>query len=186
MPPFFSNKVKYNPFDTMIEVNRFKKAPLKLFYKMLYPRIYRVDNCMKYDEEQEGVKIRHVGLIDELTEEVRLPLTGTSLYDAMDFKGIFIVDCGFELHTLIMGEVPDEKLETFFGVQWKDVGDVKSWDENNKNEENVRVLNILTQLREDNYNENLKNTFHVLTFVIKKTRQLHGTEVFEITSRRED
>lgn len=169
LPPFFSNKIEYNPFDTIFEVHRLRRAPLRLYIKHLYPRIYRVDNCGDFDSSKENAIIKEFGIPSELTGEVTKPYVTIALMDAINFAGIYLIDTGYDLHTLIFGEVADDTLKKLFGVTWEKVEDIKEWDRFNETDINYRVLSILQQLRFENDNENIGHSFHVLTFMFKQT-----------------
>ena len=139
-------------------MNKMMREPVYLTVKYLYPKFYRIDDIqqdqsVKFKEADSEFILRDVGHTNEkygnITKPYMLPLS----LDHIDFYCAYLADDGEFISMFIFNYINPQFYQEIFGVdsfeEAANLG-VESLDENNTNDLNVRILNIVAQLRKEN------------------------------------
>jgi protein transport protein SEC24 len=157
-PILKKNKINIPANHIISLMNKMMREPVYLTVKYLYPKFYRIDDIqqdqsVKFKEADSEFILRDVGLTNEkygnITKPYMLPLS----LDHVDFYCAYLADDGEFISLFIFNYINPQFYQELFGVdtfeEAANLG-VESLDENNTNDLNVRILNIVAQLRKEN------------------------------------
>jgi protein transport protein SEC24 len=152
------NKINI-PANIIIDLmNRLMHESLQNTMKFLYPKLYRVDDIqqdqsVKFKDIDHDYLLKDIGMQNEklgiITKPYILPLS----LDHIDFYCAYLTDDGDYISLFVFNSINSALYEELFGVSTFEEASalgVESLDENNTNDLNVRLLNIIAQLRKDN------------------------------------
>ena len=135
-------------------MNKLLREPLYSTMKFLYPKFYRIDNIEKIQTNiNNSIKIDNIGLLNEKYNIIQKPLLLRLSKDVIDFDCAYLIDNGCFIYLFIFNQIEGNFYNDLFGVdtfdEAKNIEDI-GLDEENKNDINVRLVNILSQLRKEN------------------------------------
>jgi protein transport protein SEC24 len=153
------NKVGISANQIINQMSKFMREPLYHTIKSLYPKFFRIDDIQldqssKFRESESEFIITDVGMLNEKLNIITKPYIIPLSLDNIDFNCAYIADDGEYISIFIFNYVQPNFFQELFGVDSFDLAlglNVESLDENNTNDLNVRILNIINQLRKDNY-----------------------------------
>lgn len=124
--------------------------------KFLYPRLYRIDDIQsdqihKFQVENSEI-IENVGCMNEKYNMIQKPYILPLSKDSIDFDCAYLLDDGLYITLFIFDHIKPTFYEDVFGVStWKEAKEnFQSLSEDNQSDLNIRILNIINQLRQDN------------------------------------
>jgi protein transport protein SEC24 len=145
--------------NTIVDLmNKIMHEPLYHTIKFLYPKFYRIDDIQedqsnKFKEIEAEYLIRDIGVPNEkiniITKPTILPLS----LDHIDFYCAYLSDDGEYITMFIFNFINPSFYEELFGVStFEEAAElsVEGLDENNNKDLNIRLINILNQIRKDN------------------------------------
>ena len=135
-------------------MNKLLREPLYSTMKFLYPKFYRIDNIEKIQTNiNNSIKIDNIGLLNEKYNIIQKPLLLRLSKDVIDFDCAYLIDNGCFIYLFIFNQIEGNFYNDLFGVdtfdEAKNIEDI-GLDEENKNDINVRLVNIISQLRKEN------------------------------------
>jgi len=151
-------------------MNKFLREPSHNSIRFLYPRFYRVDN-LKNDQQdilerfelKEDQILTNIGYLNENLGITTKPYMLWLTFDEVQFDGkieffkiigAYIVDNGEFITFVVYNDVSQDFLLEVFGVNNFDElleSGLDALDEGNTNDLNIRILNVINQLRQDNH-----------------------------------
>ena len=152
----FSDNMKPELINHIISItNKLMREPVSSTIKYLYPKLYRIDDIEKgqYDTNNDEIKIYDIGFINEKYNIIQKPLLLRLSKDVIDFDCAYLIDDGIFIYIYIFNEIDTNFYSDLFNVdsfkEAKNLG-INSLDQENLCELNKRILNIISQLREEN------------------------------------
>ena len=152
----FSDNMKPELINHIISItNKLMREPVSSTIKYLYPKLYRIDDIEKgqYDLNNDEIKIYDIGFINEKYNIIQKPLLLRLSKDVIDFDCAYLIDDGIFIYIYIFNEIDTNFYSDLFNVdsfkEAKNLG-INSLDQENLCELNKRILNIISQLREEN------------------------------------
>jgi protein transport protein SEC24 len=147
-------------FNSIIGLmNKLMREPIYHTCKFLYPKFFRIDDIQydqssKFKDQDSEYIIHDIGLVNEkytnlITKPYMLPLS----LDHIDFYCAYLSDDGEYINLYIFNYINPQFYQELFGVEsWEEAVqlDLEALDEGNTNDLNIRLLNIISQLRKDN------------------------------------
>lgn len=124
--------------------------------KFLYPRLYRIDDIQsdqihKFQVENSEI-IENVGFMNDKYNMIQKPYMLPLSKDSIDFDCAYLLDDGLYITLFIFDHIKTTFYEDVFGVEtWREAKEnFQSLLEDNQSDLNIRILNIINQLRQDN------------------------------------
>ena len=135
-------------------MNKLLREPIYSTMKFLYPKFYRIDNIETIQTNiNNSIKIENIGLLNEKYNIIQKPLLLRLSKDIIDFDCAYLIDNGCFIYLFIFNHIEGNFYNDLFGVQTfdeaKNIEDI-ALDEENQSDINVRLINIITQLRKEN------------------------------------
>jgi hypothetical protein len=156
-------KNKFHPNLISSIINNAFSLPLNNLMKMLYPRLYRLDDInIENKDEENGRKntLTNIGLNHQTLPIIVKPYIYPLSLDSLDLHMSFLMDDGNFLNIIILSEINNlfiyenfgfdhfQELHKYFNNPNFNLGSY--FDGRNDNDYNVRITNTITQLREEN------------------------------------
>ena len=134
-------------------MNKLLREPIYSSMKFLYPKFYRIDNIEGEQINQNNtIKINNIGKMNDMSI-VQKPLLLRLSKDVIDFDCAYLIDNGIYIYIIVFNKIEGNFYNDVFGVEnfeeVKNLG-IENLDEENKSDLNQRLINIITQLREEN------------------------------------
>ena len=152
----FSDNPKSEDINQILYIiNKFLREPIFRTIKFIYPKFYRIDDIEKgqYDINNEERKINNIGLLIEQFNIIRKPLLLRLSKDLIDFDCAYLFDDGLFIYIFIFNQIETSFYQDLFNFDnfydLKNSG-INSLDQDNQSELNQRILNIISQLRNEN------------------------------------
>ena len=135
-------------------MNKLLREPLYSSMKFLYPKFYRIDNIDKMQTNiNNSIKIDNIGLLNEKYNIIQKPLLLRLSKDVIDFDCAYLIDDGYFIYLFIFNQIEGNFYNDLFGVdtfdEAKSIEDI-GLDEDNQNDINIRLVNIISELRKEN------------------------------------
>ena len=135
---------------------KFMRIPVYSIVKFLYPKFYRIDNILNYNEMNisKNSLIENIGLLNEQYGIIQKPYLLPLSKDNIDFDSAYLIDNGEFISIFIFNEIDNNFYNSIFGVEtFEEIleSGVNSLNEENDDELNRRILNIISQLRKENF-----------------------------------
>ncbi len=132
------------------------RIPVYSIVKFLYPKFYRIDNILNYNEMNisKNSLIENIGLLNEQYGIIQKPYLLPLSKDNIDFDSAYLIDNGEFISIFIFNEIDNNFYNSIFGVEtFEEIleSGVNSLNEENDDELNRRILNIISQLRKENF-----------------------------------
>jgi protein transport protein SEC24 len=157
---FISRRNKQGiPANIIIDIiNKLMRDPLYHTIKYLYPKFYRVDDIQldqsnKFTGLDNEYIIKDVGNQNEKYDFITKPYLLPNSLDHIDFDCAYLSDDSDFLTFYVFNYLDPQFYQELFGVNsWEEAVNlgVDTLDESNTNDLNLRLLNIVNQLRKDN------------------------------------
>ena len=156
-------KIDFNDKSCLDEINKiialrfkFMRIPIYSIVKFLYPKFYRIDNILNYDEMtvSKNSLIDNIGLLNEEYGIIQKPYLLPLSKDNIDFDSAYLIDNGEFITIFIFNEIDNQFYNSIFGVDtFEEIieNGINSLNEENDDELNRRILNIISQLRKENF-----------------------------------
>ena len=140
--------------------------PIYSVIKMLYPKFYRLDDIQNDQtyfttNVKDKTLIRHnIGYLNEKLNIIEKPYMLRLSKDSIDFDSAFLIDDGIYINIYIFEYIEFDFYKIIFNCQdWDDciknfITTIEDDGENNNNKNNdlkQRILNIISELRDENY-----------------------------------
>jgi len=135
--------------------NKLLREPINRTIKFLYPKFYRIDNIKKgqYDINNEENRIYNIGLLNEKYNIINKPLLLRLSKDEIDFDSAYLIDDGIFINIFIFNQINSNFYQDLFNIgnfyDLKNIG-INELNQENQTELNQRILNIISQLRNEN------------------------------------
>jgi protein transport protein SEC24 len=157
-PILKKNKINIPANHIISLMNKIMREPVYHTIKFLYPKFYRIDDIQldqscKFKESDSEFIISDVGMTNERYGTITKPYIIPLSLDHIDFNSAYLSDDGEFISLFIFNYINPGFYQELFGVETFEEAaalGVESLDENNVNDLNVRILNIISQLRKDN------------------------------------
>lgn len=157
---FISRRNKQGiPSNLIIDlINKCTREPLYNTVKHLYPKFYRVDDLQgdqssKFTGLDNDYIIKDVGCQNEKYDVIIKPFLLHNSLDNVDFDCAYLSDDGDFITLFVFNHIEPIFYQELFGVDsWEEAvnPNTDTLDESNSNDLNVRILNVVNQLRKDN------------------------------------
>ena len=140
--------------------------PIYSVIKMLYPKLYRLDDIQNDQtyfttNVKDKTLIRHnIGYLNEKLNIIEKPYMLRLSKDSIDFDSAFLIDDGIYINIYIFEKIEFDFYKIIFNCQdWDDciknyITTIEDDGENNHDSNNdlkQRILNIISELRNENY-----------------------------------
>ena len=152
----FSDNAKSNEINQILYIaNKLLREPINRTIKFLYPKFYRIDNIKKgqYDINNEENRIYNIGLLNEKYNIINKPLLLRLSKDEIDFDSAYLIDDGIFINIFIFNQINSNFYQDLFNIgnfyDLKNIG-INELNQENQTELNQRILNIISQLRNEN------------------------------------
>ena len=152
----FSDNAKSNKINQILYIaNKLLREPINRTIKFLYPKFYRIDNIKKgqYDINNEENRIYNIGLLNEKYNIINKPLLLRLSKDEIDFDSAYLIDDGIFINIFIFNQINSNFYQDLFNIgnfyDLKNIG-INELNQENQTELNQRILNIISQLRNEN------------------------------------
>lgn len=152
----FSDNLKSEMINRILYItNKSLREPIFRSIKFLYPIFYRIDNIEKgkYDINNENKRVNNIGLINEEYNIIQKPLLLRLSKDVIYFDCAYLIDDGTFIYIFIFNKIDIKFYQDLFNVntfeEAKNLGNI-SFNQDNESELNQRLLNIFSQIRNDN------------------------------------
>ena len=152
----FSDNAKSNEINQILYIaNKLLREPINRTIKFLYPKFYRIDNIKKgqYDINNEENRIYNIGLLNEKYNIINKPLLLRLSKDEIDFDSAYLIDDGIYINIFIFNQINSNFYQDLFNIgnfyDLKNIG-INELNQENQTELNQRILNIISQLRNEN------------------------------------
>ena len=152
----FSDNAKSNEINQILYIaNKLLREPINCTIKFLYPKFYRIDNIKKgqYDINNEENRIYNIGLLNEKYNIINKPLLLRLSKDEIDFDSAYLIDDGIFINIFIFNQINSNFYQDLFNIgnfyDLKNIG-INELNQENQTELNQRILNIISQLRNEN------------------------------------
>ena len=150
-----SNQNRLDMINQIIYImNKLLREPIYSTMKFLYPKFYRIDKIESVQTANTNFKIENIGLINEKYNIIQKPLLLRLSKDVIDFDCAYLIDNGCFIYLFIFNQIEGNFYRDLFGVstfdEAKNLEDI-TLDEENQSDLNQRLLNIISQLRKENY-----------------------------------
>ena len=135
-------------------INKLLREPIYSSMKFLYPKFYRFDNIEgEQINSNKSIRINNIGLINEKYNIIQKPILLRLSKDIIDFDCAYLIDNGIYIYLFIFNGLEENFYNELFGVssyeEAKNLG-ISSLDEENQSDLNQRLINIISQLRNEN------------------------------------
>ena len=151
-----SDKFDQNKMNNILYLTyKLLREPVYSTIKFLYPKFYRIDDIEKvqYDINKEELRVDDIGLINKNINMIQKPLLLRLSKDIIDFDCAYLIDDGMFIYIFIFNQIDTLFYFDLFGgnsfKEAKNLG-VNSLNIENNSELNQRILNIISQLRNEN------------------------------------
>ena len=152
----FSDNIKHEMINQVLYItNKLLREPIFRSIKFLYPKFYRIDDIEKgqYDINDENKRVDNIGLINEEYNIIQKPILLRLSKDVIDFDCAYLIDDGIFIYIFIFNQIDTQFFQDLFNVntfeETKNLGSI-SFNQDNTSELNQRLLNIFSQIRNDN------------------------------------
>ena len=152
----FSDNAKSDEINQILYIaNKLLREPINRTIKFLYPKFYRIDNIKKgqYDINNEENRIYNIGLLNEKYNIINKPLLLRLSKDEIDFDSAYLIDDGIFINIFIFNQINSNFYQDLFNIgnfyDLKNIG-INELNQENQTELNQRILNIISQLRNEN------------------------------------
>ena len=152
----FLDNAKSNEINQILYIaNKLLREPINRTIKFLYPKFYRIDNIKKgqYDINNEENRIYNIGLLNEKYNIINKPLLLRLSKDEIDFDSAYLIDDGIYINIFIFNQINSNFYQDLFNIgnfyDLKNKG-INELNQENQTELNQRILNIISQLRNEN------------------------------------
>ena len=152
----FLDNAKSNEINQILYIaNKLLREPINRTIKFLYPKFYRIDNIKKgqYDINNEENRIYNIGLLNEKYNIINKPLLLRLSKDEIDFDSAYLIDDGIFINIFIFNQINSNFYQDLFNIgnfyDLKNIG-INELNQENQTELNQRILNIISQLRNEN------------------------------------
>ena len=152
----FLDNAKSNEINQILYIaNKLLREPINRTIKFLYPKFYRIDNIKKgqYDINNEENRIYNIGLLNEKYNIINKPLLLRLSKDEIDFDSAYLIDDGIYINIFIFNQINSNFYQDLFNIgnfyDLKNIG-INELNQENQTELNQRILNIISQLRNEN------------------------------------
>ena len=152
----FSDNAKSDKINQILYIaNKLLREPINRTIKFLYPKFYRIDNIKKgqYDINNEENRIYNIGLLNEKYNIINKPLLLRLSKDEIDFDSAYLIDDGIYINIFIFNQINSNFYQDLFNIgnfyDLKNIG-INELNQENQTELNQRILNIISQLRNEN------------------------------------
>ena len=152
----FSDNAKSNKINQILYIaNKLLREPINRTIKFLYPKFYRIDNIKKgqYDINNEENRIYNIGLLNEKYNIINKPLLLRLSKYEIDFDSAYLIDDGIYINIFIFNQINSNFYQDLFNIgnfyDLKNKG-INELNQENQTELNQRILNIISQLRNEN------------------------------------
>jgi hypothetical protein len=152
----FLDNAKSNKINQILYIaNKLLREPINRTIKFLYPKFYRIDNIKKgqYDINNEENRIYNIGLLNEKYNIINKPLLLRLSKDEIDFDSAYLIDDGIFINIFIFNQINSNFYQDLFNIgnfyDLKNIG-INELNQENQTELNQRILNIISQLRNEN------------------------------------
>ena len=142
--------------DSVYLFYKIMKEPIESTIKSLYPKLYRIDDIQrdqlhKFQVENATIK-ENIGIFNEEYQMIQKPYVLPLSKDSIDFDNAYILDDGEYITVFIFDQIDEKFYIDLFGVStWKEAKEVnQNLSEDNQSDLNIRVLNIISQLKKEN------------------------------------
>ena len=149
-----SNQNKPEMLNQIIYImNKLLRDPVYSTTKLLYPKFYRIDN-IEGEQIINTTKIENIGLINEKYNIIQKPVLLRLSKDVIDFDCAYLIDNGCYIYLFVFNQINSNFYKDLFGVDTFEEANnlgISNIDEENQSDLNQRLLNIISQLRKENY-----------------------------------
>ena len=152
----FLDNAKSDKINQILYIaNKLLREPINRTIKFLYPKFYRIDNIKKgqYDINNEENRIYNIGLLNEKYNIINKPLLLRLSKDEIDFDAAYLIDDGIYINIFIFNQINSNFYQDLFNIgnfyDLKNIG-INELNQENQTELNQRILNIISQLRNEN------------------------------------
>ena len=152
----FLDNAKSDKINQILYIaNKLLREPINRTIKFLYPKFYRIDNIKKgqYDINNEENRIYNIGLLNEKYNIINKPLLLRLSKDEIDFDSAYLIDDGIYINIFIFNQINSNFYQDLFNIgnfyDLKNIG-INELNQENQTELNQRILNIISQLRNEN------------------------------------
>ena len=152
----FLDNAKSDKINQILYIaNKLLREPINRTIKFLYPKFYRIDNIKKgqYDINNEENRIYNIGLLNEKYNIINKPLLLRLSKDEIDFDSAYLIDDGIFINIFIFNQINSNFYQDLFNIgnfyDLKNIG-INELNQENQTELNQRILNIISQLRNEN------------------------------------
>ena len=165
LPLYINSFLKLNIFSDNPKVgtrnqilylaNKLLREPIFHTLKFLYPKFYRIDDILKgqIDINNEEHKVYGIGLLNEKYNIINKPLLLRLSKDEIDFDCTYLIDDGMYINIFIFNQINSKFYQDLFNIEnfdnLKNMG-MNELNQENQSELNQRILNIISQLRNEN------------------------------------
>ena len=165
LPSYINSFLKLNIFldnpksDKINQIlylsNKLLREPISRTIKFLYPKFYRIDNIEReqYDINNEEHRVYNIGLLNEKYNIINKPLLLRLSKDEIDFDSAYLIDDGMYINIFIFNQINSNFYQDLFHIgNFYDLkyNGIYELNQDNQNELNQRILNIISQLRNEN------------------------------------
>ena len=135
---------------------KFMRIPIYTLLKFLYPKFYRIDDIQsdQIDKLSENNIIQNIGLLNSKFGIIQKPFLLSLSKDNIDFDSAFLIDDGDYISIFIFDEIDTDFYYSLFKLNsFQEIIDngINSLSEDNDDDLNIRILNIISQLRKENF-----------------------------------
>ena len=165
LPSYINSFLKLNIFldnpksDKINQIlylsNKLLREPISRTIKFLYPKFYRIDNIEReqYDINNEEHRVYNIGLLNEKYNIINKPLLLRLSKDEIDFDSAYLIDDGMYINIFIFNQINSNFYQDLFHIgNFYDLkyNGIYELNQDNQNELNQWILNIISQLRNEN------------------------------------
>lgn len=138
-------------------MNKFLRDPISITLKYLYPKLFRIDNILEdqinyYKQSPDNI-ISNIGEFNETLGIYNKPHLLALSLDHIDFDSAYLIDDSEIINIYIFNYLNEEVYSDLFGVNsFENLLELnmENLDENNTSPLNMKILNIIAQLRKEN------------------------------------